>query len=86
MINELPPPRHDLRHLDPEVRKERVKLAANGLNAFGLALLIGAIVAPIVDPTRTFDGLRVGLSLGIGLACILAAGTILRYMRTKEAS
>lgn len=44
----MPSQAHDLRHLDPEVRKERVKLAANGINAMGLSLLIGSLVAAFV--------------------------------------
>lgn len=68
MFDDLPAPSQDLRHLDPEVRKERVKLGANGFSAVGLALLIGALVAPVVDPTPTFDVLRIasGILLGGG--------------------
>ncbi|MCF8506658.1 MAG: hypothetical protein K9G59_17255 [Caulobacter sp.] len=86
MISDLPPPAHDLRHLDPEVRKERVKLAANASNAFGLAFLIGSLVAPLVDPTRLIDLRRAVPGLLIGLAFILAATFALRYMKAKEPS
>lgn len=84
MISDLPPPAHDLRHLDPEVRKERVKLAANVSNAVGLAFLIGSLVAPVVDPARMIDLRRAGPGFLIGLGFILAAVFILRYMKTKE--
>jgi hypothetical protein len=84
VINDLPPSSHDLRHLDPEVRKERVKLAANGINAVGLALFIGALVAPVVDATRSFDGSRIGLGILLGIACVVAAQFLLRYMKAKE--
>lgn len=84
MISDLPPPTHDLRHLDPEVRKERVKLGATGLNALGLALFIGALVAPIVDSTRSFEASRVILGVILGIACIFASQTFLRYMKAKE--
>jgi hypothetical protein len=84
VTREPPPPAHDLRHLDPEVRKERVKLAANVSNAFGLAFVIGSVVAPLVDPTRMLDPRRAAPGLLIGFACILAAAFILRYMKAKE--
>ncbi len=84
MTSDLPPPARDLRHLDPEVRKERVKLAANVSNAVGLAFLIGSLVAPLVDPTRMIDLRRAGPGLVIGLAFILAAAFMLRYMKPKE--
>lgn len=86
MISDLPPPSRDLRHLDPEVRKERVKLAANGLNAFGLALLIGSVVAPIVDETRHANFLRELVGIGLGATALVAAFLILRYMKSKEAT
>ncbi len=86
MTSDLPPPPHDLRHLDPEVRKERVKLAANTSNAFGLAFLIGSLVAPLVDPTRLIDLRRAVPGLLIGLVFILAATFVLRYMKPKEPS
>lgn len=86
MISDLPPPRHDLRHLDPEVRKERVKLAASGLNAFGLALLIGSVVAPIVDETRHANYSRELVGILLGAICLIAAFLILRYMKIKEAT
>lgn len=86
MINDLPPPAHDLRHLDPEVRKERVKLAATGLNAFGLALLIGSVVAPIVDETRHANVLRELVGILLGAISLIAAFLILRYMKIKEAT
>ncbi|MFZ4605822.1 MAG: hypothetical protein ACOYM5_06150 [Caulobacter sp.] len=84
MTSDARPPVHDLRHLDPEVRKERVKLAANMANALGLAFLIGSLVAPLVDPARTLDPRRAVPGLLIGLACIVAAVFILRYMKVKE--
>lgn len=84
MTCELPPPAHDLRHLDPEVRKARVKLAANMANALGLAFLIGSLVAPLVDPARMLDPRRAAPGLLIGLAWIVAAVFILRYMKAKE--
>lgn len=86
MTSELPPPAHDLRHLDPEVRKERVKLAANGLNAIGLALLIGSIVAPIVDATRHVVLPRMVAGVWLGIVCVFAAFLIPRYIKAKEAS
>lgn len=84
-MSDQPPPAHDLRHLDPEVRKERVKLAANGINAVGLALLIGSLVAPIVDSTRDFDPLRIGFGLSFGGVLLFAAQMLLPYMKSKEA-
>lgn len=83
-MSDLPPPAHDLRHLDPEVRKERVKLAAAVANTFGLAFLIGSLVAPLVDPARTIDAGRAIPGFLIGVACIVAAAYILRYMKRKE--
>lgn len=83
-MSDLPPPTHDLRHRDPEVRKERVKLAANGVNAVGLAMLIGSLVAPIVDSTRAFEPVRIGFGLLIGGALLLAAQMLLPYMKPKE--
>jgi uncharacterized membrane protein YraQ (UPF0718 family) len=84
VISDLPRPSHDLRHLDPEVRKERVKLVANGFNAIGLALLIGSWVAPIVDVTRQADWLRSAVGSALGAVCLVAAFVILRYMKGKE--
>lgn len=84
MISELPPSTRDMRHFDPEVRKERVKLGAAGLNALGLALFIGALVAPIVDATRTFEASRVILGVTLGIACIFSSQALLRYMKAKE--
>ena len=84
MINDLPPHAFDQRHLDPEVRNERVKLAANMSNALGLAFLIGSLVAPLVDPARMLDPRRAIPGLLIGLACIVAAVFIVRYMKAKE--
>ena len=84
MSADLPPPAHDLRHLDPEVRKERVKLAANAFNAVGLAFLIGSLVAPLVDPARLIDLRRAGPGFLIGIGLILAAVFVLRYMKVKE--
>lgn len=84
MTSDLPPPVYDRRHLDPEVRKERVKLAANGLNALSLALLIGAIVAPIVDETRHANLAREAVGVALGLVGIVAALFVLRYMKSKE--
>jgi hypothetical protein len=84
VTSDLPPPAHDLRHLDPEVRKERVKLAANGMNALGLALLIGSLVAPIVDASRQPDGFRAMVGSVLGAICLVAAFVILRYMKRKE--
>lgn len=84
MASDLPPPAHDLRHLDPEVRKERVKLAANGMNALGLALLIGSLVAPIVDASRQADWFRAMVGSVLGAICLVAAFVILRHMKRKE--
>ncbi len=84
MTSDLPPPAHDLRHLDPEVRKERVKLAANGMNALGLALLIGSLVAPIVDASRQPDGFRAMVGSVLGAICLVAAFVTLRYIKRKE--
>jgi len=84
VTSDLPPPALDLRHLDPEVRKERVKLAANGMNALGLALLIGSLVAPIVDAARQADWFRAVVGSVLGLMCVVAAFVILRYMKRKE--
>ncbi len=82
MTDRLP----DLRGRDPEVRKERVKLVANGLNAVGLAFLIGSLVAPLVDPTRRFEPVRmmVGMFVGVGLSFL--ASVVLRYMKRREDS
>lgn len=84
MTSEPSPRVRDLRHLDPEVRKERVKLAANGFSAVGLALLIGSLVAPVVDPTRTFDGLRIASGILLGCAGLFAGQLVLRYMKARE--
>jgi uncharacterized membrane protein YraQ (UPF0718 family) len=84
VISDLPPPAHDLRHLDPEVRKERVKLAASGFNAIGLALLIGSWVAPIVDAARQADWIRSAIGSALGATCLVAAFVVLRYIKGKE--
>ncbi len=59
-------------------------MAANLSNALGLAFLIGSLVAPLVDPARTIDPRHTVPGLLIGLACIVAAVFILRYMKAKE--
>lgn len=84
MISDLPPPAHDLRHLDPEVRKERVKLIAGGINALGLAMVIGSTAAPIVDPSRSLILWRLAIGLAVGSVLILAAYWLLRDMKPKE--
>lgn len=77
----LPAPR---RRTDPEVRKERVKLIASGLNAVGVAFVIGSLVAPLIDPTRAFDLSRMALgSLG-GMSLVVAAIVVLRYIKPPE--
>ena len=86
MNGDLPSPAHDLRHLDPEVRRERVKLAASATSAFGLAFVIGSIVAPLSDPESVLDPRRAAPCLLIGFAFILAAVFILRYIRAKESA
>jgi len=70
----------DLRHRDPDVRKERIKLLANGLNATGVALIIGSTVAPIVDSTKHTDFGHVVLRVGSGALLVLAALGLLRYI------
>ncbi|MFZ5670932.1 MAG: hypothetical protein ACOY4K_15700 [Pseudomonadota bacterium] len=86
MADELPKLLRDLRHLDPEVRKERVKVAANAASAIGLALLIGSLVAPIVDATRPLQPGRASFGLAAGVFCLIAAAFILRYIKAKETS
>jgi len=61
-----------------------VKLGASAFNATGLALLIGSIVAPIVDPSRGLIPARAGFGVAFGAVCILAALFMLRYMKGKE--
>lgn len=84
MIDDLPKPQLDLRHLDPDVRKERVKLVSNAFNALGLALVIGSTAAPIVDPGRTPILWRLATGLAVGGVLILAAYWVLRYVKPKE--
>ena len=69
---------------DPEVRKERVKLVSTGLNATGLALVIGSTVAPLLDPSRSVAPLRLVIGTIFGLGFILAALWLLRYMKRSE--
>ena len=83
-MSEAEPQKVDLRHLDPEVRKERIKLVANGVNAFGVALLIGAIAAPFLDAARPVAIWRSLAGAGIGLALVVAAVGLLRYMKARE--
>jgi hypothetical protein len=75
--------RADPRDRDPEIRKERVKLRANALNALGVASVIGALIAPFVDPSRALDVSRLALGGALGSALIFAAYTLLRYMKAK---
>lgn len=84
MTDDLPKPRLDLRHLDPDVRKERVKLVSNAFNALGLALVIGSTAAPIVDSARTLIFWRLAIGLAVGGILILAAYWLLRYIKPKE--
>lgn len=72
------------RRTDPEIRKERVKLLAGGLNAVGIALIIGTMVAPIIDPSRAFDLLRMLFGSTAGVGFVVAALTILRYIKPPE--
>lgn len=74
----------DLRHLDPEVRKERVKLLSNAVNALGVALMIGSLVAPFVDPARDVPLPRSALGVVVGAILVFAAFTLLRYMKRRE--
>ena len=81
---EIPIIRKDLRDRDPEVRKERVKLAANGFNAMGLALVIGSFVAPLLDPTRVLIIWRILAGSTLGVCLIVAAAWLLRYVKPQE--
>lgn len=74
----------DLHHRDPEVRKERVELMANGLNATGLALVIGSSVAPFVDPSKHTDFVHVAQGFGLGTLLVLAAFGLLRYILPRK--
>jgi hypothetical protein len=78
------PPAPDLRHLDPEVRKERVKMVAGGLNALGIASIIGGVIAPLLDTARPFAALRSLVGLVLGVACVAGAIYLLRYMKRRE--
>lgn len=61
-----------------------MKLIANAINAIGLALLIGSLVAPIVDPARQVYGSRIAIGAVLGAICLVAAFMILRYIKSKE--
>jgi hypothetical protein len=75
---------YDPRDSDPEVRKERVKLFSGGLNALGVALLIGSWVAPLFDPSRALPIWR-ALAGGVaGGLLVLSAIGLLRYMKARE--
>jgi len=57
---------------------------ASGLNAVGIAFVIGSLAAPIIDPTRAFRPLRILLGLAIGAVLVVAALVVLRYMKPPE--
>lgn len=85
-MSDAPPPPFwlDPRDRDPEVRKERVKLLIGALSAVGLALLIGSIVAPFIDPSRQIPIWRTFLGAIVGAAIVLAAAGLMRYIKPKE--
>lgn len=62
---------------------EHVKLAATTVNSIGIACLIGAVVAPFVNPVPPGPAAVVVL-LGAGVAIHVAAQQIMRYFRGKE--
>lgn len=59
-------------------------MLANGANAVGLALLIGALVAPVVDAGHEFVIWRTVVGCGLAAGSLVAAQVILRYMKRKE--
>ncbi len=73
----------DPRDADPEVRKERIKLLSAAANAFGLALFIGALVGPFVDPNRSIELWRTLSAITSGVGCVLFAFWVLRYMKSR---
>jgi len=73
----------DPRDRDPEVRKERVKLLLGGLNATGVALLLGSTVAPFLDPARSMPLGRTVLGAIIAATLIFAAW-LMRYIKRKD--
>lgn len=62
---------------------EHVKLAATTLNGVGIAGLIGAFVAPMVNPASP-EPISLLLLFGAGVLLHMAAQQVLRYYRGKE--
>jgi len=69
----------------PDARKERVKLIANGLNAVGVTLLAGCLIAPFIDPSRAIGAARLTAGVVIAAALIVAALVVLGYIDREEA-
>jgi hypothetical protein len=74
----------DARDLDPEVRKERVKLVVSIVTAVGVTLLIGSTAASLLDPAREFSVFRSLVGAALGIAFIVGALFLLRYIKPKE--
>lgn len=62
---------------------EHVKLAAGMFNAIGVAAIIGAFVAPLINETPRGLGVITFLAV-IGMILHLVAQYVLRYIARKE--
>ena len=67
-----------------DAHNERVRLFALGLNAIGLAALIGGLVAPAFDPTRYHGLLPALLGVSIWMVFLVAAFELLGYIQSKD--
>ncbi|MBL8551956.1 MAG: hypothetical protein JNJ73_18350 [Hyphomonadaceae bacterium] len=68
----------------PKVREERVKALSTLCGGAGLALIVGALAGPILNPAQQQDWvLRAALALGGG-ALILAAQVLLGYIAEED--
>jgi hypothetical protein len=74
----------DARDLDPEVRKERVKLLVGVLTAIGVTAFIGSTAAPLFDAARKYSLVRSLVGTAFGMACIVGGLPLLRYIKRKE--
>jgi hypothetical protein len=63
---------------------ERIKLFALGLNAVGIAALIGGFFGPLFDPSRPFSPQTAGAGVSIWLICLVAAFELLGYIKGKD--
>lgn len=64
----------------PKVREERVKAVAGFLNATAIALILGALAGPLLNPAQQIGApARIGLAL-VGFVSLVAAQLVLGYI------